>query len=59
MTAVDGAAATVAQVAAATPSPAASAAVATPSPAAVPFSLIPLGDASAAACDGDSCALPA
>lgn len=24
----------------------------------VPFSLIPLGDASAAACDGDSCALP-
>lgn len=24
-----------------------------------PFSLIPLGDTSAAACDGDSCALPA
>ncbi|ERK67630.1 hypothetical protein N136_04627 [Leifsonia aquatica ATCC 14665] len=24
-----------------------------------PFTLIPLGDASAAACDGDSCALPA
>lgn len=23
-----------------------------------PFTLIPLGDASAAACDGDSCALP-
>ncbi|WP_162819070.1 hypothetical protein [Leifsonia aquatica] len=25
---------------------------------AAPFTLIPLGDASAAACDGDSCALP-
>ncbi|MFF2051768.1 hypothetical protein ACFVU2_09215 [Leifsonia sp. NPDC058194] len=28
-------------------------------PVVAPFSLIPLGDVSAAACDGDSCALPA